>query len=242
MQRKSRKDFQIYNQVFVSSVVLRDLAHICILMWPRNSTRQPQEEVMPGSHHRSCRTVIINRKEHSVPILLCKTSLSFLRTTSSYKQRHKVLLSKARKNLQPVSMGYELSQKETEWHRSLWGELPWECLLLHGKWGRISCPAETSSIPQNLSILFPLKTSRITPLQTSYPREGQDTLKHSQWEAIALAPNWWPSIMKWRHRWTKEGQLTLSARTCARPLMLSCIISLSLNWRDGDLKSGLFSE
>lgn len=114
MQRKSRKDFQIYNQVFVSSVVLGDLAHICILMWPRNSTRQPQEEVMPGSHHRSCRAVIINRKEHSVPILLCKTSLSFLRTTSSYKQRHKVLLSKARKNLQPVSMGYELSQKETE--------------------------------------------------------------------------------------------------------------------------------
>lgn len=70
MQRKSRKHFQIYNQVFVSSVVLKDLAHICILMWPFNSTRWPQEKVVPVFHHRSCRAVI-NRKEHSVSILLC---------------------------------------------------------------------------------------------------------------------------------------------------------------------------
>lgn len=40
------------------------------------------------------------------------------------------------------------------------------------------------------------------------------------------------------HWWTKEGQL-MSAWTCARPLAQSCTTSLSLNWRDTGLKSGL---
>ena len=43
--------------------------------------------------------------------------------------------------------------------------------------------------------------------------------------------------MEEENQWTKEGQLMSSTWTCERPLTRSHIASLSLNWRDADLKA-----
>ena len=46
---------------------------------------------------------------------------------------------------------------------------------------------------------------------------------------------------RWTSWWIKEEQLASSTWTCAKYLTLSCMTSLSLNWRDVDMMDGPLS-
>lgn len=68
-----------------------------------------------------------------------------------------------------------------------------------------------------------------------------DACKMRRWSKTATTtsprvdcawPVWLPSMMKWWHCCTKEGQL-VATWSCARPLTWSHATSISLNWRDG---------
>jgi len=51
----------------------------------------------------------------------------------------------------------------------------------------------------------------------------------------------WHSMMVSLHQWTRDEPLTSSTWICMKPLTLSHTTSLSLNWKEMDLKGRLSS-